>query len=419
MKKIVIHGGNPLYGTTQVNGSKNAALPILFATLLLDSPVRLHNISYLQDCLTTFQLLRILGSTVEYTQEMHSVYIIPHITQHEAPYDLVKTMRASILSLGPLLAKVGKAQVALPGGCAIGSRPVALHLEALQKMGVQYTIEEGYIVAQCDALHGASINFAFPTVGGTENILMAATLARGETVIHNAAKEPEIVDLANFLIEAGARIEGHGSDTIYIQGVDTLNIAQYSIMPDRIEAGTLMIAGIITDGELVIERCPIHTLGAVVEVLEYMGGSVEEIDEGIVKVKRSGPLVSAHVETLPYPDFPTDMQAQIMALMCIAKGRSTITETIFENRFMHVQELARMGAHIEISGHKAVIQGVENLNGAPVMASDLRASASLVLAGLVAEGVTEIDRIYHLDRGYEALEERLRLLGATIERISL
>ena len=417
MKKIVIHGGAPLHGVTSINGSKNATLPILFATLLLDAPVTLYNVPNLQDCSTTFDLLRILGSSVESTPDEHKVYIVPHITQYEAPYNLVKTMRASILSLGPLLAKVGKAQVALPGGCAIGARPVALHLEALQKMGANYRIEEGYIVAECTKLHGASIHFSFPTVGGTENILMAATIAHGETVIHNAAREPEVVDLAEFLIKAGAKIEGHGTDTIYIQGVDSLALDSYTIMPDRIEAGTFMVAAIITDGEITIEQCPLDTLGAVVEVLEYIGGEIEELDTGVVRVKRKSPLMAVHVETLPYPEFPTDMQAQIMALLCIAHGRSTISETIFENRFMHVQELARMGANIEISGHKAIVRGVEQLKGAPVMASDLRASASLVLAGLVADGVTEIERIYHLDRGYESLESKLRSLGAGIERV--
>ena len=417
MKKIVIEGGVPLYGTTSINGSKNASLPILFATLLLDTPVTLYNIPNLQDCSTTFDLLRILGCTVTSNQEKHTIYIVPCISCYEAPYDLVKTMRASILSLGPLLAKIGRAKVALPGGCAIGARPVALHLEALQKMGVQYTIEDGYIVAQCDRLHGASIHFSFPTVGGTENILMAATVARGETVIHNAAREPEIVDLACFLIQAGAKIEGHGTDTIYVQGVDSLRIDSYTVMPDRIEAGTFMVAAIITDGEITLEQCPLHTLDAVVEVLQYIGGDIEKINQNTVKVRRKSPLVATHIETLPYPDFPTDMQAQIMALLCVAQGRSTISETIFENRFMHVQELARMGANIEISGHKAIIRGVKSLKGAPVMASDLRASASLVLAGLVAYGVTEIERIYHLDRGYEAIEHKLQSLGAVIERV--
>ena len=337
MKKIVIEGGVPLYGTTSINGSKNASLPILFATLLLDTPVTLYNIPNLQDCSTTFDLLRILGCTVTSNQEKHTIYIVPCISCYEAPYDLVKTMRASILSLGPLLAKIGRAKVALPGGCAIGARPVALHLEALQKMGVQYTIEDGYIVAQCDRLHGASIHFSFPTVGGTENILMAATVARGETVIHNAAREPEIVDLACFLIQAGAKIEGHGTDTIYVQGVDSLRIDSYTVMPDRIEAGTFMVAAIITDGEITLEQCPLHTLDAVVEVLQYIGGDIEKINQNTVKVRRKSPLVATHIETLPYPDFPTDMQAQIMALLCVAQGRSTISETIFENRFMHVQ----------------------------------------------------------------------------------
>lgn len=419
MKKIVIQGGSPLYGTTSINGSKNAALPILFATLLLTSPVTLCNVPNLQDCSTTFDLLRMLGCSVDSNKEEHTVRITPHIKGYEAPYNLVKTMRASILCLGPLLARVGKAHVALPGGCAIGSRPVALHLEALQKMGVHYTIEEGYIVAECDKLRGASIHFSFPTVGGTENILMAASMADGETVIHNAAREPEIVDLANFLIKAGAKIEGHGTSTIYVQGVETLQLDKYTIMPDRIEAGTFMVAGIITDGEITIEQCPLDTLDAVVEVLQYIGGSIEELDDGIVRVRRERPLTAVHIETLPYPDFPTDMQAQIMALLCIAQGRSTISETIFENRFMHVQELARMGANIEISGHKAIVRGVESLKGAPVMASDLRASASLVLAGLVAHGITEIDRIYHLDRGYEALETKLQALGAQIERVTV
>lgn len=415
MDKLVIQGGHRLKGRVRISGSKNAALPILFASILCGAPVVLENVPKLRDIATTLSLLKTLGARVE-SQDRALVISTGQVIAGEAPYELVKTMRASALCLGPLLARTGKARVALPGGCAIGARPVDQHLKALTRMGAQFELEGGYISGKCDKLLGAKITFDFPTVGGTENLLMAACLAQGETVLENAAREPEIVDLANFLNACGARIEGHGESSIRIQGVSELSGANYSIMPDRIEAGTFLVAAAITGGELELENCPFQELEAVIAKLHQMGMEIENRN-GITYASANGQLECVDIKTLPYPGFPTDMQAQIMALFCISNGSAIVEESIFENRFMHVQELARMGATIRISGRSAVIQGNSRLTGAPVMASDLRASASLVLAGLAAGGVTEISRIYHLDRGYEALEMKLNSLGASILRV--
>ena len=372
MDKLIIEGGVPLTGVVHVSGSKNAALPILMGSILLDEPVTYTNVPDLRDIRTTFKLLELLGCPNAF--ENGQVTVTPGALSPEAPYELVKTMRASVLVLGPLLARLGEARVAMPGGCAIGARPVDLHLSALEKMGARFDLEDGYILGRCRKLNGAHIHFDFPTVGGTENLLMAAALADGETILENAAREPEVVDLARFLIACGARIEGHGTSVIRIQGVPRLGGCTYRIMPDRIEAGTLLLA------------------------------------------RRSCALRGVDVTTQPFPGFPTDMQAQIMSLMCLSEGSGVISETIFENRFMHVQELVRMGADIRLSGHTAIIRGVQRLAGAPVMASDLRASASLVLAGLAAKGTTTAQRIYHLDRGYEHIENKLNAVGARIRR---
>ena len=417
MEKLVIEGGLPLNGTIAVSGSKNAALPILFASILLDAPLTFHNVPRLRDIRTTNALLRVLGCEAEFTGETgNSVSVVPGALQPEAPYDLVKTMRASVLVLGPLLARLGQAKVALPGGCAIGARPVEQHTKALEKMGATFELDSGYIVGHCKKLHGADITFDFPTVGGTEHLIMAAALAEGETILRNAAKEPEIKDLANFLNACGANITGHGTDTIHIHGVAALRGKQYSIMPDRIEAGTFLAAAAITGGECLIEGCPVEELTAVMAKMGEMGITLEPCDQG-VRVRRNGTLRGVDMTTSPYPGFPTDMQAQIMTLMTLAEGSSTVEETIFENRFMHVPELSRMGADIRLAGSRAVIRGVKHLTGAPVMASDLRASASLVIAGLAAQGTTHVQRIYHLDRGYEHIEEKLEKVGARIRRM--
>ena len=415
MDKLRIHGGKPLAGTIRISGSKNAALPILLAAPLLTERTVITNVPRLRDIQTTIALLGILGCPA--TFEDNTVTIEPcQRLEPEAPYDLVRTMRASVLALGPLLARAGRARVAQPGGCAIGARPVNLHLTALEKMGAVFELEAGYIVGHCDGLTGAHILFDFPTVTGTENLIMAASLAKGTTVLENAAREPEVADLADFLITMGARISGHGTSVITIEGVDKLTGGIYRVMPDRIEAGTYMAAAAITDGELTLEGCPFMELDAVVAKLREMGVFFEATNAGVV-VRRGGPLTGVDVVTQPYPGFPTDMQAQIMALMCVASGAGSIRENIFENRFMHVQELMRLGANIKISSQTAVVRGVPHLTGAPVMASDLRASASLVLAGLAAQGETLIQRVYHLDRGYERMEVKLRAVGADIERL--
>jgi len=414
MEKLVIEGGRPLFGRIRVSGSKNAALPILFAALAVDGPVIFTNVPRLRDIHTTLKLLEILGCRTSF--EENTVRVDPGQLSPEAPYDLVKTMRASVLCLGPLLARLGEAKVALPGGCAIGARPVDLHLKALESMGAHFDLEAGYIHGTCPGrLQGAHIQFDFPTVGGTENLLMAAALAEGETLMVNSAREPEVVDLANFLNACGAKITGHGTSIIRIEGVERLQGCEYRVMPDRIEAGTFLCAAAITDGELLLEDCPLFELEAVAFKLREMGVWIEETDEGVL-CRRGTELVGVNVSTLPFPGFPTDMQAQIMALMCLASGAGVVKETIFENRFMHVSELGRMGARISLDGRTAVVRGMERLNGAPVMASDLRASASLVLAGLAAHGVTEVQRIYHLDRGYEQIEKKLCAVGASIRR---
>ncbi len=418
MEKLVIEGGVPLSGRIQVGGSKNAALPILFASILLDETVTYHNVPRLRDISTTNAMLATLGRPAGFTgAEGHSVCVEPGPLSDEAPYELVRTMRASVLVLGPLLARLGKARVALPGGCAIGARPVEQHTKALEKMGAAFELDSGYIVGKCKKLRGADISFDFPTVGGTENLLMAAVLAEGETTLRNAAREPEVVDLANFLIACGAKIKGHGGDVIHIQGVAALHGGEYAVMPDRIEAGTFLVAAAITGGDCDIVGCPVEELTAVMAKLGEMGASLEPHKDG-VRVRRAGPLRGVDVTTSPYPGFPTDMQAQIMALMTVAEGAGTVEETIFENRFMHVSELTRMGADIRLAGSRAVVRGVKRLTGAPVMASDLRASASLVAAGLAAKGETHVQRIYHLDRGYERIERKLEQVGARIRRMN-
>ena len=417
MEKLVIEGGRPLSGTMQVSGSKNAALPILFATILLDGSITLTNVPRLRDIGTTNAMLRILGCPADFTSaDSHEVCVSIEKLGYEAPYELVKTMRASILCLGPLLSKVGRAKVALPGGCAIGARPIEQHLKALEKMGAEFDLDSGYVVGTCKKLRGADITFDFPTVGATENLLMAAALADGTTILRNAAREPEISDLAKFLNHCGAKIRGQGGDIITIEGVTTLKGNTYAVMPDRIEAGTLIVAAAITGGNCAIEGCPIEELTAVMAKLGEMGVRIEPHATG-AHVSCPGSLHSVDMMTRPYPGFPTDMQAQVMALMTLAEGSSTVEETIFENRFMHVSELARMGADIKLSGSRAVVRGVRRLTGAPVMASDLRASASLVIAGLAARGETHVQRIYHLDRGYEHIETKLEQAGARIRRM--
>ncbi|MCR4666983.1 MAG: UDP-N-acetylglucosamine 1-carboxyvinyltransferase [Desulfovibrio sp.] len=415
MDKLVIEGGVPLHGTIEVSGSKNAALPILFSAILLDSPFSFQNVPRLQDITTTIRLLRMLGLSCE--QEGNTVRTEPGALNPEAPYDLVRTMRASVLCLGPLLTRLGRARVSLPGGCAIGARPVDQHLKAFEQMGARFDLEGGDIVGRCSRLHGAHIVFDMPTVGGTENLLMAAALADGTTILENAAREPEVVDLANFLRSCGAKISGHGTGIITVEGVTSLSGESYSIMPDRIEAGTFLAAAGITGGKLLVKNCPFAELETVVGKLEQMGMEITNSEEGVLAQCGKAGLHGTDVKTQPYPGFPTDMQAQIMAMMTIASRSSIVEERIFENRFMHVPEMVRMGAQITISGRTAMIRGVEHLIGAQVMASDLRASASLVLAGLAAHGTTHVRRIYHLDRGYEEIEKKLNAVGARIERV--
>lgn len=415
MDKLVIEGGHRLSGVISISGSKNAALPILFATILCSGKTELENVPVLRDIGTTLRLLETLGCQARRNGSVVAIEACE--LKYEAPYDLVRTMRASALCLGPLLARTGRARVALPGGCAIGARPVDQHLKALSAMGARFELESGYINAQCPQLHGAKIAFDMPTVGGTENLLMAASLAKGETVIENAAREPEVVDLANFLIACGAKIEGHGESIIRVQGVEDLAGTRYRIMPDRIEAGTFLVAAGITQGDLELEDCPYNELEAVCGKLQQMGMEINSAGDRRIRARCNSRLECADVKTQPFPGFPTDMQAQIMALLALARGSAVIEESIFENRFMHVQELARMGADIRISGRTALVKGRDRLAGAPVMASDLRASASLVLAGLAAEGITEVSRIYHLDRGYEAIESKLGAVGAQIKRV--
>ncbi len=415
MEKFVIKGGRELHGRVKVSGSKNASLPILFASILTGE-LDLSNVPALMDVATTCDLLEHMGFAV--SREPGRVKVKEGEVTPEAPYELVKKMRASILALGPLLARFGRAKVSLPGGCAIGLRPVDLHLKGLSKMGAEIEISHGYIVASVNGrLKGADITLDFPTVGGTENLLMAATLAEGRTVIRNAAKEPEIVDLAKALKSAGAHIEGEGTDVIVVEGEGELSPIVHSVMPDRIEAGTFLSAVATAGGDVVIEDFPSETLGTVIDKFKEAGLEIEELSPSEVRVRKRERLRGTDITTQPYPGFPTDMQAQFMAAMCTAEGVSVIKETIFENRFMHALELQRMGADLKIEGNTVVVKGVERLTGAKVTATDLRASASLVVAGLGAENTTEVYRIYHLDRGYERLEEKLKALGAEIERV--
>ena len=415
----MIRGGSPLNGEIYASGAKNSALPILAASLLADSPLKVGNLPHLNDVTTMLELLGSMGVDVMLSDEMEVQVDTSSIHNLNARYELVKTMRASILVLGPLLAKFGQATVALPGGCAIGSRPVNLHIEAMRAMGAEIDIEEGNIKAKVNGrLKGAKIIFEPVSVTGTENVIMAASLADGVTVIENAAREPEVVDLANCLAAMGANIQGAGTDIITIEGVEKLEGASFSVMPDRVEVGTYLTAVAMTGGKVKIKSAKPEYLSSVISKLELTGALISS-GENWVEINMKEPKPKAiSLTTGPYPSFPTDMQAQFVSLNAIADGNSTVTETVFENRFMHVQEIARMGGNIALKGNTAVIEGIKKLKGAPVMATDLRASASLVLAGLVAEGATTIDRIYHIDRGYERIEEKLKMLGADIERIS-
>ena len=419
MDKLLIKGGCELRGEIYASGSKNSALPILAASLLADTPLKVGNLPHLNDVTTMLELLGSMGVDVMLSDDMEVQVDTSSIDNLNARYELVKTMRASILVLGPLLAKFQKAIVALPGGCAIGSRPVNLHIDAMRAMGADINIEDGNIVASVDGrLKGAKIMFEPVSVTGTENVIMAACLAEGTTVIENAAREPEVIDLANCLIGMGAQIEGAGSDVITVNGVDRLNGTTFSVMPDRVEVGTYLTAVAMAGGKVKIKQAKPEYLSSVITKLESAGAFfILEDDSVEISMKKRKPN-AVSLTTGPYPSFPTDMQAQFVSLNSIAEGNSTVTETVFENRFMHVQEIARMGGNITLKGNTAVIEGIEKLKGAPVMATDLRASASLVLAGLVAEGYTVIDRIYHIDRGYERIEEKLKMLGADIERIS-
>jgi UDP-N-acetylglucosamine 1-carboxyvinyltransferase len=419
MDKLLIKGGVPLNGEIYASGAKNSALPILAASLLSNSPLTVGNLPHLNDVTTMLELLGSMGVGVMLGDDMEVQVDTSSIKNLDARYELVKTMRASILVLGPLLARYQEATVALPGGCAIGSRPVNLHIDAMSAMGAEINIEDGYIKASVNGrLKGNKISFDPVSVTGTENVIMAATLAEGVTTIQNAAKEPEVVDLVNCLIKMGAKIKGAGSDTIEIEGVDSLKGTSFSVMPDRVEVGTYLTATAMTRGQVKIKSVKPEYLSSVITKLESCGALIQIGEDWVdIKMELDRPIATS-LTTGPYPSFPTDMQAQFVALNSIAKGHSTITETVFENRFMHVQEIARMGGDITLKGNTAVIEGIKNLKGAPVMATDLRASASLVLAGLVATGSTTIDRIYHIDRGYERIEEKLKMLGADIERIS-
>jgi UDP-N-acetylglucosamine 1-carboxyvinyltransferase len=417
MDKLIITGGAPLSGDVRIAGAKNAALPILAATLLADGPVNIGNVPHLHDITTTMELLGYMGVKLVVDERLCIETDTSSIRDFHAPYELVKTMRASILVLGPLLARFGRADVSLPGGCAIGSRPVNLHIEGLRAMGAKIEVENGYIRASAKKLKGARLVMDVVTVTGTENLMMAATLAEGETVIENAAREPEVVDLALCLNKMGARISGAGTDTIIIEGVDRLVGTHYDVLPDRIETGTYLVAAAITGGRIRVRDTQPALVEAITHKLREAGAEIELGADWISLDMHGKRPRAVDIHTAPYPAFPTDMQAQFTALNAVAEGVGTITETVFENRFMHVQEMQRMGAKIRLEGNTAIIAGVSRLTGAPVMATDLRASASLVLAGLVADGETIVDRIYHIDRGYENIEEKLAGLGAQIRRV--
>lgn len=418
MDKLVIGGGVRLDGEIRASGAKNAALPILAAALLADEPVTVGNLPHLHDVTTMIELMGRMGVELLIDEKMSVEINAMTIKETTAPYELVKTMRASILVLGPLLAHFGKAEVSLPGGCAIGSRPVDLHLRGLEAMGAEITVEDGYIKARTNGrLHGANIFFDTVTVTGTENLMMAAALADGTTVLNNAAKEPEVFDLAECLIKMGAEIRGHGTATVEIVGVPRLKGCHYDVLPDRVEVGTYLVAAAATRGRIKIKDTRIEFLDSVLQKLTEAGAHINTGEDWIELDMKGNRPKAISVRTAPYPAFPTDMQAQFVSLNCVAEGTGSVTETVFENRFMHVQELQRMGADIKLEGNTAIIKGVELLKGAPIMATDLRASASLVIAGLVAEGDTLVDRIYHIDRGYECIEEKLQLLGAKIRRL--
>jgi UDP-N-acetylglucosamine 1-carboxyvinyltransferase len=417
LDKLQIRGGVTLSGSVKISGAKNAALPILAGTLLASDPVRISNVPHLKDVTTMLSLLQIMGVEITVDDQLGVEVDASQVTRREAPYELVKTMRASILVLGPLLTRFGEADVSLPGGCAIGARPVNLHVAGLEAMGADVVVEDGFIKARADRLHGAHIVFDTVTVTGTENLLMAAVLAEGQTVLENAAREPEVSDLARFLVGMGAKIDGIGSSTLSIQGVQRLGGTRYSVLPDRIETGTYLVAAAMTGGHIrALDAAP-GTLEAVLIKLSEAGAAIATGDDWIDIDMRGRRPKAVDVKTAPYPAFPTDMQAQFCAMNAVAQGVGTITETIFENRFQHVLELQRMGADIRLEGHTAICTGVDRLTAAPVMATDLRASAGLVIAGLAASGETLVDRIYHVDRGYERIEEKLGQLGASIRRI--
>ena len=416
MEKLLISGGIPLKGEVKISGAKNSVLPILAASLLCEEDLIIGNVPHLQDVTTTISLLTEMGANLSIDEKMKVSVNAASVKKFYAPYEMVKTMRASILVLGPLLAHFGEAKVSLPGGCAIGSRPVNLHIDGLKAMGANIKVEDGYIFAKAKKLKGAKITLPIATVTGTENLMMAAVLANGKTVIKNAAKEPEIIDLANCLRLMGAQIEGDGTSSITVDGVKELRGCNYDVLPDRIETATFLVAAAITKGKLTLTHTRPDTLKIIIEKLKKAGAEIS-IKNDIINIEANTQLNSVNITTNPYPDFPTDMQAQFIALNSISKGKSKVVESVFENRFMHVQELVRMGANIDINGNVASINGVKSLTGAPVMATDLRASASLILAGLVAKGETVVDRIYHIDRGYECIEEKLTKLGANIKRL--
>ena len=418
MDKLLIKGGAPLSGSVRTSGAKNAALPILAGTLLATEPVTIRNVPHLKDVTTTLSLLQLMGVEVTVDDQMNVEVDARQVSKFEAPYELVKTMRASILVLGPLVSRFGEADVSLPGGCAIGARPVNLHVAGLQAMGADVTVENGFIKARAERLRGAHIVFDTVTVTGTENLLMAAVLADGETVLENAAREPEVMDLAKFLNSLGASIEGAGSSTISVQGVTALHGGSHRVLPDRIEAGTYLVGAAMTGGKVRVTHAAPETMEAVLIKLSEAGADITSGEDWIELDMHARRPVSVDIKTSPYPGFPTDMQAQFCALNAVADGVATITETVFENRFQHLLELQRMGADIQLEGNTAIIKGIDRLTAAPVMATDLRASASLVLAGLAADGETLVDRIYHVDRGYERIEEKFSQLGASIQRLA-